>query len=1289
MNSRIFIFTALLILPLIGWSESFSIHHTLHWEATKTISFPEKKSFVVFTGADYQETTPGLPYFSAVFKLSKDATEARVQVKNAVYEAVSTEELNILKPFEETIRAASPKAILGHERKQTRAMIQLLPFRMRADGRIEKLSSFDLFVETTEKSSRTAASTLFKANSILSQGSWFKVAVDRDGIYKLTYTAMHQMGMDTAVSPADIRLFGNGGGMVPDLNALDRLDDLVENAIEVKDQNFNGRFDTTDYILFYGQGPDRWKASSSNGVFTHIKNLYSDSTYYFITTDQGPGKRVSTSNISATANVVSSAFNDYIFHEEDRYNFVKSGSEWYGEPFEIQNSQTIPFSFPNIIVGNPVTVHADVLARSSSPSTFTFRANGVQVLELTCPSSNVDQYWSDYAMPNAPSLGGTFFANTSELAIGIDFNKPTSSAAGWLNYIELNARRQLAMTSSQLLFRDVNTIGLGNTAQYALGINTELTRVWDVTQASEANAPALTINSGQAAFKADASVLHEFIAFTNTGFLSPRPVGKISNQDLHGLELADMLIVSHPKFLSEAERLASFHRDHDGLTVHVVSPDQIYNEFSSGAQDPSAIRDFVRMLYERSTALNTQPKYVLLIGDGSYDNKHRLSVNSNYIVTCQSKNSLSPTSSYVCDDYFVQLDPTEGNSESGGADLPDVAIGRFPVKTSDEAKAIVDKIIHYCSTGGAADLAACTNGTGSTSPLGDWRNNVCFVADDGDSNTHLNDANSIATFVDSTYKNYNIDKIYLDAYRMQSTPGGQRYPDVNDAIDRRMAKGSLILNYTGHGGEAGWAHERILDFNMINSWTNFNRLPLFFTATCEFSRFDDPALTSAGEQVLLSPTGGAMALMTTTRLVYSSPNKILNDNFFKVVFEPDADGTSLAIGEIFRRTKVNSGALTNNRNFTLLGDPALKLTYPHQRIATTSIQGHPVTSVSDTIKALSRVTVQGEIRDKDGNKLTTFNGLVYPTVYDKADSVQTLANKQDESIVTRFKLRKNIIYKGKASVKGGDFSFSFIVPKDIAPQFGIGRISYYAQNGTDDAAGNFENIQIGGRDLNASEDNAGPQVKLYMNDVRFSRGGITDENPKLLAIVSDENGVNTVGNGIGHDLSAILDNNSAEVIPLNDYYESDLDSYQAGKILYPFNKLSIGSHQLKVKVWDVYNNSSDAETEFIVAPSAEFALSHVLNYPNPFTTRTQFYFEHNRPCVPMNVHVQIFTVAGRLVKTIETRLISEGFASSPIEWDGRDDFGNKIGRGVYVYRLRVQTVDGKYADKLEKLVILN
>ena len=1307
--------TLLVVVCLFSSIFAFSaiqVNKILHWNAPNHLVFPEKLTQLNFTGATYNPKYKGLPVYFELISLPAPYSSVSASFQSSIFIPSTDEENEILKNLALKSSVISVSATVSFEKKSAYAVIEFLPFRFNNSlGRFEKLSTFGLRVTPGAFLAKTAKTTQFSTSSVLQNGVWYKIGVIKDGVHKLTFSALKKMGLDSVVSPVNLRLFGNGGGMVPESNSLVRMDDLAENPIVVIDENNNGKFDLNDYILFYGQGPNRWYYNLVDNHFHHKIHKYSDTTYYFVTADLGPGKRLQTvSTLSSPTNSVNT-FDDFGFHEENKYNLIKSGAEWYGESFEIQTKQEFSFTFPDLVSTSPLYLHCDMVGRSTLGGSFDVDANGQNVMSFACSPIGVD-YWRDFAIPAISNTSGNavaFTSSGSEIKVGIKYNKPNSSSAGWLNYIELNAKRKLVMSSNQMLFRDTASVGPGKISEFNLIVNSTSTQVWDVTDPRNAFSIIPAENSSVFRFSVATDNLREFIAFNNTGFPTPALFGKIENQNLHGLSQTEMIIVAHPKFISEANRLADFHRTKDGISVIVVTPQQIFNEFSSGAQDISAIRDFVRMFYQRATTVEEQPKYLLLFGDGSYDPKDRIPANTNFICTCQSDNSLSPTSSYVTDDFFVQLDATEGNCGTGGADLPDVAVGRFPVKSPEEAKSIVDKIINYESTGSTQSDAGCTNATSAGSSFGDWRNIVCFIADDGDGNTHLNQADGHAGYLERNYPDYNLEKIYFDAYKMESTPGGQRFPDVNAAINRRMDRGALIVNYTGHGGESGWAHERVLDVSMINSWKNSNTLPLFFTATCEFSRFDNPELTSAGELVLLNPRGGGISLMTTTRLVYSSPNEALNQNFYEKVFLSKNGVSPLPIGEIFRQTKVKSGPDPNNRNFTLLGDPALRLAYPKYEVATTVVQNHKTfapyskNTISenaqnrqttlfanqDTVRALSKVTIKGEIRDNTGLKLTSFNGIIYPTVYDKADSIQTLGNKAGLSFKTKFKLRKNIIYRGKASVKNGEFSFTFVVPKDISYQYGFGRISYYAQDGKEDANGYYENFIIGGIDPNAPEDLLGPKVKLYMNDEKFSFGGMTDENPKLFAVLSDSNGVNTVGNGIGHDLAAVLDYNNSSIYVLNDYYESDLDSYQSGKIIYPFKDLKTGQHHLQLKVWDVYNNSSDAETEFIVAPSAEFALEHVLNYPNPFTTHTSFYFEHNRPCSPLTVQVQIFTITGKLIKTIETPVLTEGYHAGPVEWNGRDEFGDKIGKGVYVYRLRVRTADGKLADKLDKLVILN
>ncbi|MFB0926218.1 MAG: type IX secretion system sortase PorU, partial [Vicingaceae bacterium] len=544
-------------------------------------------------------------------------------------------------------------------------------------------------------------------------------------------------------------------------------------------------------------------------------------------------------------------------------------------------------------------------------------------------------------------------------------------------------------------------------------------------------------------------------------------------------------------------------------------------------------------------------------------------------------------------------------------------------------------------------------------------------------------ANTLASKVEISNKDYNVNKVFFDAFKQEVTPGGARYPDVNKAIGEAVNKGSLVVNYTGHGGETGWGHERVLTVGDINGWTNGFGYPLFITATCEFSRFDDPNRTTAGELVLVNEHGG-LGLLTTVRLVYSAPNFQLNTSFYNEVFNVVNNEYS-TIGEIFLKVKNLNASDANNRNFTLLGDPALKLAYPIHDVYTTKINGLNISS-ADTIKALGKVTIEGEVKDRLGNKLTNYNGVIYPTVFDKKKAIVSLQN--DGGNAFNFNLQTSKLFKGKVSVVNGDFSYSFVVPKDISYNYGEGKLSYYAENQVEDANGFYTNFYIGGTADNYAVDEIGPEIELFMNDSKFVFGGITDENPILLANISDVHGINMVGNGIGHDIIAVLDDKTEESFILNDFYEADLNSYQNGKVNFPFADLAEGRHKLTLKVWDVYNNSSEATIEFVVVKTKDIVIDRVYNYPNPFTTYTEFWFEHNQPGKDLFAQVQVFTVSGKLVKTLEKHVFSQGFRSTSITWNGLDEYGDKIGRGVYVYRLKVRTENYSVAEKYEKLVIL-
>lgn len=1248
-----------------------------------------------FSGAFIPSNGSQLPHLYTYVGPQPEGQSTMAVISRPIYEAFLPGQWAMPREVEQHV-GPEPEVRQVHfyEQKQRCLAFEILPLRKNVQtGQLERLVAFDLQLQPVAYSgprAGVAGANSFAGHSVLASGDWYKIEVAADGIYRLTYADLQALGVDVAsIDPRKISIFGNGGGMKPTLNSTPRHDDLVENAIVVLGEG-DGRFDQDDKVLFYAEGPHRWVVDNTScKPFRHLYNIYAEKASLFLHIGSANGKRVQTQgNADGQETVTVTSFNGREFRESDQRNLIKSGRNWVGETFDLQTSYSFDLSFPNVLSSEPAYVSTRLLSKSlGSAVNYSIRVNGVNLSTVSIPSGTGGVYDS-FARDQTVCLE-TSIANPST-SITLTYNKTSNpSAVGWLDWLEVHARRQLRFTQGQMMFRDLTSVGPASIARFELSNASGSVKVWDVTDQTEVIERSLSFSGQTAWFKAQADTLREYLAFDGTSWLTPELKGRVENQDLHAMPQVNMVIVAAPELLSEAERLAQFHRNNEKnpLTVAVVTPQQVYNEFSSGQQDIVAIRDLMRMLYERATSANQMPRYLLMFGDASYDYKDRISANTNLVPTYQSDESLSITGSHCSDDFFGALDPSEGNFNN---DALDIGIGRFPVTTLEQAKGIVDKIYRYEQiTANSFGTGAVCGDAGVNIGAPNWRNTFVFVGDDEDQDLHMKQADQLATQVDTTYSEYDIKKIYLDSYVQISTPGGQRYPEANRDINLAVQKGALIINYTGHGGELGLTHERVLGVSDINAWTNIDNLPAFVTATCEFSRYDDPERISAGEYVLLNPNGGGIALFTTSRLVYAAPNFTLNQNFYRKLQTPQPWGLP-TMGDVIRMTKVLSGFAPNNRNFVLLGDPAQRLSYPEHNIETTYINA-PLGSQPDTVRALQLVTVKGRVRKSDGNLFSDFNGIVYPTVFDKPDSVLCLRNDPQNSSPGGFKfqVQRNLIYAGKATVKDGEFEFSFVVPRDIAYKFGPGRISYYAEGNNTNAHGRNNMIVVGGSLLGSVTDNEGPGLRLFMNDEKFVFGGTTDPSPVLLAFLTDSNGINTVGSGIGHDITAVVDGNSGNTISLNDYYQADLDSYRSGRVAYPFKDLSEGRHTLRLKAWDVHNNSSEGYLEFVVAGTAQLALQHVLNYPNPFSTKTSFFFEHNRPCGNLNVTVQVFTISGKLVKTIHEQMVCNGYRSNPIDWDGRDDFGQNIGRGVYVYSLRVHTDEGLTASHLDKLVILN
>jgi len=1294
MNKLIAIVALLLNVCLVSAQAPAIVREQFQWKekADQTLIQGQVVEYWQFKGGVGSSEYPSLQFFVRRFPV-EGYGKLRVEVLSARYE-----------PFD---KAPSPdddylqeqlqfETAVERDRQDYYGKIAFAPI-IRRGGRFERLTEIELRATLQPQPQPVAFRGPTGEPSALSDGQIYKIAVSGNGVHKISYELLKNgLGMDIDnIDPGQIKLFGNGGGMLPFFIGAERIDGLAENAIQVVGGE-DGRLGPGDYILFYAQGPDKWAYSNNAGQFVLEKNIYDTRNYYFIKISPGSGLRIPETSFASNPSYTSTSFDDYARLEQETVNlfheWVKaqgSGQSWFGDHFKVarQYAYANAFSFPNLISSEPAVLQASMALRANVKSRFYLDIDGRALESGEAGSvSSVDGGGDNTAIfARRATLSDTLQLSGPDVSFAIRYPYPqgvTDFSEGWLDYVQLNVRRALRMEGAQMHFRDRRSLAYPAAAFQLQNAGPNIT-VWDITDPLAVTRPSVQRSGQQLSFSANTETLREFIAFdTNQEFPAPEAAGPVPNQNLHGIENADMVILYHRDFEQEALRLAEHRAGLNGLAVELVEIGAVYNEFSSGKKDPTAIRDFARMLYERSPGF----RYLLLFGDGSFDSRDIYGLGKDFIPTYQ-KESFNPVEAYPSDDFYGLLSGNSPSEPLNGA--LNIAVGRLPVKTPQEAAQAVDKIIHYDS---------------SEKTMGDWRNRLVFVGDDNDSSPgnfdidHYKDADDIAEELNDSLPYLNLEKIYLDAFPQESTPGGERIPQATEQLNKSMFKGALAVTYLGHGGSRGWAQERVLNISDILSWENFDQMPIFITATCSFTGYDDPAFVSAGEEVFLNPSGGAIALMTTVRAVYASSNIRMTENALRYLFMR-INGKVPTVGEAFQRGKNDVSGdfnINNSRKFTLIGDPSMPVAAPNYRAATTAIDGKAVElAASDTLRALQKVTIEGIITGQDGQLLSGFNGLIYPTIFDKAQTATTLGQGANKNY--NYRIQKNVLFRGRASVTGGRFQFSFVVPKDINYQYGAGKISYYAadESAMQDAAGSYENIIIGGTDPNALADDEGPKVEVFMNTEDFAFGGITGPNPTLLVRLEDDNGINVVGNSIGHDLEGVLNGNTQNTYLLNDFYESELDDYTKGAVRYPLSKLPEGRHNVRVKAWDVANNSSEGYTEFVVAASESVALEHVLNFPNPFTDYTCFQFDHNLANQELEVLVQVYTISGRMVKAIQASVFSDGALRRDdcIEWDGRDDYGDRLARGVYLYKVKVRAVNtGNVVlsgeSEFEKLVIL-
>ncbi|EIA10358.1 type IX secretion system sortase PorU [Flavobacterium frigoris] len=1252
---------------------------TIQWMEKTEMDYGNFKiNIPQFSGNEYHyNASDKALYFILNINEPESFEENNIEINNVVSESISASELGNL-----DIRNI-PKSITSslknsNSRGTKQSFLTLSPI-INTEFGFKKIISFSYTLDNkTNKTSQQNKISNLISNSILATGDWYRFYVEKSGVYKISKKFLEETGLNVSnIDPKKIKIYGNGGKMLPLSNATYYPSDLTENAIQVFGEN-DGTFDNEDYILFYAEGVDTWNEESQ----TH-SNLYDSKSYYYVTIKGDNGKRINEMIQPQGVNTINlTTFDDHKYHELDLTNIAHLGRQWFGESFDINQEQEFEFNFPNIDPTTPIKIMTTAASAAYTPTSFQVSSNGQAIGQISFPAINANSD-TEFNVRYLPA--NTTLTASENIKIKLTYNNSgVPGSKGFLDNIRLSAKSKLKGYGKQFHFQyDLSNSNLG-IVNYTISNANEISQVWDVTDLYNIT-KVENPNQASFSFKASLGEIRKYIALDAADYFTPLKDNnpKVINQNIKGtifnnnqgsFQDIDYVIITPNSLITQAEKLANFHRSYSKLNVKVITIESIYQEFSSGKQDIAAIRNCIKYIYENASSSASTIKYVNLFGDASYDYKDKTINNTNIVPIYHALNSNSTgEASFASDDFFGLMDDNEGNIISffGGIDI---AVGRMLVSNPKQAEEMVNKVIEYHDQ----------------KSYGSWRNNFVMISDDSDQTSDAslqNRQNILADKITTEKPFFNVNKIILDSYTQEASAGGFRYPKARTDLFNAFEKGALVFNYLGHGGEDGLSSERIWEKSDGQNLSNQYKYPLFITITCEFSRFDNPSRPTAGEYTYWNPRGGAIAMITTIRAIGQFSAENFNDTLTENLLSFGSNQYT-SIAETLRISKNSNPNSATNVVF-YIGDPALFLAIPKPKIRLTKVNDVPITQTIDDFKSLARIKLTGEITDENENTLSNYNGELYTTIFDKIIPRITY-NNDENSPPINFSTSGETIFRGNATVTNGKFEFSFVVPRDIRIPVANGKISFYAKKNQlfENQTGFDTKIKIGGINENAVADNISPKVKLYMNDETFVSGGITNTSPFLLAFLEDENGINTAS-GIGHDIVAVLDGDVSNPYLLNDYYQTSLDDYTSGSLRFPLRNITAGLHTITFKAWDVYNNPITAEIQFVVMGDDKITLTHVLNYPNPFVNYTQFWFSHNRPFEPLVVQIQVITITGKVVWTKNQIISTEGFLSKEITWDGRDDFGNKIGKGVYIYKLTVKSsFTNSKAEKIEKLVIL-
>lgn len=1103
------------------------------------------------------------------------------------------------------------------------------------------------------------------AQSFLAAGKWAKLELKQPGMYAITKADLLSMGFDlSSADPRKFKLFGIQGKALGQTNAPEIRNQCPEIPIKIFGEE-DGKWNDGDYVVFYGQGVKDWEFDGES--YRHFVNFYASSTKFVMgynAADTNNGKRVSYSApVTGAISKIYSGNEERVFHDSDMINPIGMGRVWLGEKL---GNETLQRSFSAQLSPSIDSVRIKFLIASSlieDSGSLVVVCNGFSFRQkLRATAGGYENYYFVENNVTVPAYIGS-------VAIKFILNRPNTKSSVYIDYFEIEGKNKHSIVPGPTCFvRNTAMAQDTRNVEYEFIPSLPNCVLWNVSNPMRPEQVEILSNGNglRSMLIGSQSPKSNFLCF-NLGadnFLKPSFLGILNNQPPPSQGPYDFIILSHPSFIDAAKELQAFRSKNPGYKTLVVTPQEIYNEFSGGQQDLVALRDFFRWQKSYSDkvgSLSTRFRYVTLLGAASFDMQDRVSGNTNFIPVYQSGGT-SLASAFCLDDFLAYLDSNSGDPELGSSKMG-ISIGRIPARTKQEAMAVVEKIKRY-----ANPLS-----------LGPWRSRITFSCDDVDESWEtefVKESEAYAQFINQKYPAFQVNRLYTDAFKQITTGNNETYPEMSSAINRTLKEGTLFFNYQGHGGVKGWAQESILDIPMINNWDNKYRMPVFFTATCEFSSFDNPAVQSGGELALLNPNGGAIALMSTTRLVYVSGNSQINSDFWTKYGFPKPNEPIPTVGELFQRMKNRPSINSEDNKFALLGDASMPLAFPKHLIYVDSVQGKSRAQFRDTIKAFSIVRLKGHVDERLIGKFTSFNGNMWVKVYDKPLIKYTLNNDNANNPVA-FEEQGGMLFNGQVSVTKGEFELLFSIPKDIAYNYGIGIAKFYAHNGETDAAGSWQ-FYIGGSETLVNPDTKGPLVKAYMQDTTFLSGASVASGVDFVARIYDQDGINATGAGIGRNILLVIDEGSEveETFVVNEYFFYDLNSYQRGTIRFPLSSLKPGKHTFTCKAWDIYNNAGKGVVACLVIPPRTLEISSHGAFPVPFKDQLTVWIRQSLPGETLRVEWKIVDQIGRKIVQGEEVFEMSKAKIEIVRWNGQGINGNLVGPGLYFYEVLIKTEDG-------------